>query len=131
MSKKIIEDDDISEFEVISAKKDHEGYRLKSTFDNRKLQKIQSLNFDLRALEERLLRYLNKKYIHRKYTIHEYQKIEKSIAINKAQGNIKLNILTKETINETLSKIKNENVWEKNKICIFSRSTNNNKNIIP
>ena len=93
MSKKIIEDDDISEFEVISTKKDHEGYRLKSTFDNRKLQKIQSLNFDLRTLEEGLLRYLNKIYIHRKYTIHEYQKIEKSIAINKAQGNIKLNIL--------------------------------------
>ena len=49
MSKEIIEDDDIFEFEVISAKEDHEGYRLKSTFDNRKLQKIQSLNFDLKA----------------------------------------------------------------------------------
>ena len=40
MSKKIIEEDDISEFEVISAKEDQEGYRLKSTFDNSKLQKI-------------------------------------------------------------------------------------------
>ena len=40
MSKKIIEKDDISEFEVISAKEDQEGYRLKSTFDNRKLKKI-------------------------------------------------------------------------------------------
>ena len=49
MSKEIIEDDDIFEFEVINAKEDHEGYRLKSTFDNRKLQKIQSLNFDLKA----------------------------------------------------------------------------------
>ena len=41
MSKEIIvEEDDISEFEVISAKEDQEGYRMKSTFDNRKLQKI-------------------------------------------------------------------------------------------
>ena len=38
MSKEIIvEEDDISEFEVISAKEDQEGYRMKSTFDNRKL----------------------------------------------------------------------------------------------
>ena len=51
--------------------------------------------------------------MHRKYTIHEYQKIERSIIINKAKGNIKLNLLTKETINETLSKIKNEKVREK------------------
>ena len=51
--------------------------------------------------------------MHRKYTIHEYQKIERSITINKVQGNIKLNLLTKETTNETLSKIKNEKVREK------------------
>ena len=50
MSKKIIEEDDISKFEVISAKEYQEGYRLKITFDNRKLQKIQNLNFDLKAL---------------------------------------------------------------------------------
>ena len=72
MSKEIIEEDDISEFEFISAKEDQEGYRLKSTFDNRKLQKIQSLNFDLKAPREGLLRYLNKIYMHKKYTIHEY-----------------------------------------------------------
>ena len=66
MSKEIIEEDDISEFEVISAKEDQEGYRLKSTFDNRKLQKIQSLNFDLKAPGEGLLRYLNKRYMHKK-----------------------------------------------------------------
>ena len=53
--------------------------------------------------------------MHRKYTIHEYQKIEKSIIIKKAQGNVKLNLLTKETISETLSKIKNEKVREKMK----------------
>ena len=40
MSKEIIEEDDIFEFEIISAKEDYEGYRLKSTFDNRKLHKI-------------------------------------------------------------------------------------------
>ena len=40
MSKDIIEEDDIYEFEVISAKEDQEGYRMKITFDNRKLQKI-------------------------------------------------------------------------------------------
>ena len=40
MSKKIIEKDDISEFEVISIKKDLKEYRLKNTFDNRRLQKI-------------------------------------------------------------------------------------------
>ena len=84
MSKKIVEEDDIFEFEVISTKKDHEGYRLKSTFDNRKLQKVQSLNFDLKAPGDGLLRYLNKKYMQRKYTIYEYQKIERSITINKA-----------------------------------------------
>ena len=95
MNKKIIEDDDISKFEVISAKEDHEGYRLKGTFDNRKLQKIHILNFHLKAPEEGLLRYLNKKYMHKKYTIHEYQKIERSIIINKVKGNIKLNLLTK------------------------------------
>ena len=62
MSKEIIvEEDDISEFEVISAKEDQEGYRMKSTFDNRKLQKIQNLNFDLKAPGEGLLSYLNKK----------------------------------------------------------------------
>ena len=61
MSKEIIEKDDISEFEVISAKEDQDEYRLNSTFDNRKLQKIQNLNFDLKALGEGLLRYLNKK----------------------------------------------------------------------
>ena len=34
MSKEIIEEeDDISEFEIISAKEDQEGYRMKSTFD--------------------------------------------------------------------------------------------------
>ena len=113
MCKEIIEEDDIFEFEVISAKEDQEGYRLKSTFDNRKLQKIQNLNFDLKVSREGLLRYLNKKYMHRKYTIYEYQKIEKSITIKKAQGNVKLNLLTKETISETLSKIKNEKVREK------------------
>ena len=37
MSKKIVEEDDISKFEVLSTKEDQEGYRLKSTFDNRKL----------------------------------------------------------------------------------------------
>ena len=51
--------------------------------------------------------------MHKKYTIHEYQKIERSITINKAKGNIELNLLTKETINETLSKIKSEKVREK------------------
>ena len=41
MSKEIIvEEDDISKFEVISAKEDQEGYRMKSTLDIRKLQKI-------------------------------------------------------------------------------------------
>ena len=34
MSKEIIEEDDISKFEVISAKEYQERYRLKSTFDN-------------------------------------------------------------------------------------------------
>ena len=110
MSQEIIEEDDISEFEVISAKEDQEGYRLKNTFDNRKLQKIQSQSFDLKALGEGLLRYLNERYMHRKYTIHEYQNIERSITINKVKGNIKLNLMTKETINETLNKIKNEKV---------------------
>ena len=38
MSKEIIEENDISEFEVISAKEDQEGYRMKSTFDNRKFR---------------------------------------------------------------------------------------------
>ena len=51
--------------------------------------------------------------MHKKYTIHEYQKIERIITINKAKGNIKLNLLTKETINETLSKIKNDKIREK------------------
>ena len=51
--------------------------------------------------------------MHRKYTIHEYQKIERSITINKVKGNIKLNLLTNETINETLCKIKKEKVREK------------------
>ena len=37
MSKAIIEEDDISEFEVISTKEDQEGYGMKSIFDNRKL----------------------------------------------------------------------------------------------
>ena len=48
--------------------------------------------------------------MYKKYTIHEYQKIERSITINKVKGNIKLDLLTKEIINETLSKIKNEKV---------------------
>ena len=58
--------------------------------------------------------------MHRKYIIHEYQKIEISIIINKAKGNIKLNFLTKETINETSSKIKNEKVREKIKYVYFA-----------
>ena len=40
MSKDIIEEDDIFEFDVISTKEYQEGYRMKRTFDNRKLQKI-------------------------------------------------------------------------------------------
>ena len=103
---------------------------MKNTFDNRKLEKTQNLNFDLKVPREGLLRYLNKKDMHKTYTIHEYQKIERSITINKAKGNIKLNLLTKETINETLSKIKKEKVREK-KVCIFSRNTDNNKMVIP
>ena len=75
MNKKIIEENDISKFEVICAKEYQEGYILKNTFDNIKLQKIQNLNFNLKALGERLLRYLNKIYMHKKYTIHEYQNI--------------------------------------------------------
>ena len=51
--------------------------------------------------------------MHKKYTIYEYQKIERSITINKPKINIKLNLLTKETINETLSKIKNDKIREK------------------
>ena len=51
--------------------------------------------------------------MHRKYTIHEYQKIERSITINKVKENIKINLLTIKTINELLSKIKNEKVREK------------------
>ena len=85
MSKEIIEEGDISEFEVISAKEDQEGYRMKSTFDNKKLQKIQNLSFDLKVPGEGLLIYLNKIYMQRKYTIHEYQKIERNITINKAK----------------------------------------------
>ena len=49
MSKEIIEEDAIFEFEIISAKENHERYRLKSTFDHRKLQKNQNLNFDLKV----------------------------------------------------------------------------------
>ena len=49
MSKEIIEEYDIFEFEVISAKEDQEGYGMKNTFDNRKLQKIHNLNFDMKA----------------------------------------------------------------------------------
>ena len=113
MSKEIIEENDISEFEVISAKEDKKGYRMKNTFDNRKLQKIKNLNFNLKALGEGLLSYLNRIYMHRKYTIHEYQKIERSITINEAKENIKLNLLTKETINETSNKIKNDKIREK------------------
>ena len=71
MSKEIVKEYDISEFKVISSKEDHAKYKLKSTFDNRKLQKIQSLNFDLKALGEGLLRYVNKKYMYYKYTTHE------------------------------------------------------------
>ena len=51
--------------------------------------------------------------MHKKYIIHEYQNIERNITINKAKSNIKLNLLTKENINETLSKIKSEIVREK------------------
>ena len=93
---------------------------MKNTFDNRRLQKIHNLNFDLKAPGKGLLRYLNKIYMHRKYTIHEYQKIERSITINKAKGNIKLNLLIKETINETLSKIKNEKIREKIKFVYLA-----------
>ena len=39
MSKEIIEDDDISEFEVISAKEDQEEYRLKNIFDKKNYRK--------------------------------------------------------------------------------------------
>ena len=67
----------------------------------------------MKAPREGLLRHLYKKYIHRKCTIHEYQKIERSIIINKAKGNIKLNLLKNETTNETLRKIKKEKVREK------------------
>ena len=59
--------------------------------------------------------------MHRKYTIHEYQKIERSITINKTKGNIKLNLLTKETINETLCKIKKEKVRKKIKYVYLAR----------
>ena len=59
--------------------------------------------------------------MHKKYRVHEYQKIERSITINKAKGNIKLNLLTKETINETLSKIKSEKVREKIKYVYLAR----------
>ena len=53
MSKEIIEEEyNISEFEIISSKEDQEGYRMKSTFDNKKLQKIQNLNFDLKPQEK-------------------------------------------------------------------------------
>ena len=38
------------------------------------------------------------------------KKIKKIITINKAKGNIKLNLVTKEIINETLSKIKNDKI---------------------
>ena len=65
MGKEIIEEYDISKFEVISTKEDQEGYRLKNNFDNRKLKKIQSLNFDLKAPGEGLIRYLNKIYMHK------------------------------------------------------------------
>ena len=59
--------------------------------------------------------------MYRKYKIHEYQKIERSITINKGKGNIKFNLLTKETINETLSKIKNEKIREKIKYIYLAR----------
>ena len=67
--------------------------------------------------------------MHKKYTIHEFQNIERIITINKAKGSIKFNLLTKETINETLSKIKMKSKRQ-NKIFIFSRSTDNNKSVI-
>ena len=38
------------------------------------------------------------------------KKIKKIITINKTKGNIKLNLVTKEIINETLSKIKNDKI---------------------
>ena len=61
---------------VISTKEDHEEYKLKSTFDNRKLQNIQNLYFDLKAPEEGLLRYINKKHMYRKYTnIKKYKEV--------------------------------------------------------
>ena len=66
MSKEIVEEDDIFKFEVICIKEDQEGYRLKSTFDNKKLQKIQNLNLNVKPHGEGLLRYLNKKYMHKK-----------------------------------------------------------------
>ena len=81
----VIQRDDISKFEVICTKEDQEGYGLTSTFDNKKLQKIQNLNFNLKSPGEELLRYLNGKYMHKKCIVHEYQNIERSITINKAR----------------------------------------------
>ena len=67
----------------------------------------------------------------KKYTIYEYQKIERGITINKAKRNIKLNLLTKETINETLSKIKSEKIREKIKYVYLARGQIIKKSLFP
>ena len=79
-----------------------EGYGLKVTFDNNKFRKLQKLSLDLKVGKWEIFYRIWKR---EKIAINEYHKIEKTIDVRTTQGTHKLNLLTKNTVDELLSKI--------------------------
>ena len=87
---------EIQEYEGI------EGYGLKVTFDNNKFRKIQKLSLDLKIGKWEIL---DRIWRRERIAINEYHKIEKTIDVRTTQGTHKINLLTKNTVSELLSKI--------------------------
>ena len=81
-----------------------EQYILEATFDNKKLAKISKLKLNLKH-PSNIMTMLKGMYLRRKKVIHEYQELERSIDITETEGNIKLNLLTQQSINEIKRKI--------------------------
>lgn len=76
-----------------------EWYGLKVTFDNNKFKKLQKLSLDLKVGKWEIFDRIWKR---EKIVINEYHKIEKIIDVRTTQGTHKLNLLTKNTVDELL-----------------------------
>lgn len=90
--------------QILETEEDHHGYALKAIVDGETFKKIQGLKLNLKV-EDNLLSRMQRMFARDKISYHKYQEIEKVIEITQTTGKHKVNLLTKQMIDQILRKI--------------------------